>query len=936
MKLVLLTILCGLVTAFAPPHADADVDFDLEADRVQISSCLDASLKEKYGWTPFANFTANKRDLILEVAWWDSAILTSQVFYFIASDVLGYKVNFRVYDAGPSTGARLKSSESADVALEIWQSDSSAWYQQYVQLENTVVSYGSVGYSGRVGLYFPTYMFDQYPQFDSLNFWKALAHPEKQRLFPRSGTAPLGLNKDGQPICDGDPTGCVNATYTPAWYSESEKGNFMEIWLSSMQTTVYYFQRLIDGLHINATIAFLGDGSYTAMLDAYNNAKPFVAYNWRPTTTVASLNLTRIVFPDDPMGEFRVFQADPQHNPIKVDIPVETLFKASSSRFGKDFPELVYLISKFSISDKDIEDMLKKVPSTVGNWTDPVYFNSSCDWILKNEDTWKNWVPPPPKTYDTCPIGMGRYFSNNLWMCLSCPAGTYNFNASTTHACEPCIEGAICSGGKTVNADHMYWMSPFPEFITGDYIPELHLCPHPKQCCPHGNCTMEEACEHGFAGILCTDCADPNKYAWNGQCMNCQTAGSSLYLSIIAPFFVVGAVLFVPKYHAAEIEQIFFYYQVINLIFEENLGEVIKWEGMDTLLALFSLNIDRLVINCPLPIKGLPKALYRFLIPFLILIYFFWFYGFLKMFPFIHKSLPKYLSDQHLDVLFARSFTIIISFVLMPLTEAALVLMNCATVDGHKVVYHIPTVECYSDAHKAPLAIAYFTLAVLLLFYPLGLLVLLFKLWREGRIFEANSDHSKISHMDEIYESFYQPYRPLYFFMESVMIWERGLIVLVFTFMNHNKDSESSLAYLAIFAAYGLTRAYIQPFNKLLQVYLNREIGIGFLLFLALRQYAKYEPSPLNISGFVITIMLLPVVNHALRWIRQGYLERHQVIRASIQRVASKRVNQPKNKDVLYSAVPNNILGHSTGVTIQSVRTSTQDTGVIVSTNQIK
>ncbi|KAJ3011088.1 UNVERIFIED_CONTAM: hypothetical protein HDU68_001823 [Siphonaria sp. JEL0065] len=835
--------------------------------------------------------------------------------------VLGYKVNVRIYDGGPSTGERLKSSQSADIALELWQSDASTWYQQFVQLENSVISYGSVGYSGRVGLYFPTYMMDQYPQYDALNFWKSLIHPETRRLFPKPGDGPRIIKSDGSPVCDGDVAGCMNGTYIPTWYSDDQKDNFVEFWLETMETTVYYFQRLVDGLHLNATINFLGDSNYDTLVDAYDNGRPFLAYNWRPTTTVATMNLTRLVFPDDPMGEFQEFQIDPQNTPVTVDIPIETLFKASSSRFVKDFPELVYLLSKFSISDGDIESLLKKIPQSIGDWTDLQYFNTTCSWMMNNEDIWKNWVPPPPETFDTCPVGYGRYYSNALWMCLECPSGTFNLNPATTTGCDPCLDGLVCSGGNTVNIDRNHWMIPIPNNLTEKFVLEVHFCPHPQQCCPSGNCSASQACEEGFTGTFCLECEDSDLYAWNGKCMACERNGASLYLTIIAPFFVIAFVLFVPKYHAAEIEQIFFYFQVINLIFDENIGEVIHWEGMDKMLAVFSLDIDRLVIDCPLPIRGQSKTLFRFLLPFLIMVYFFWFYGLLKMFPWIQKKLPKYMAEQNIDVLFARSFTIVISFILMPLVEAALVLMNCDTIEGVKVVYHVPDVVCYSDPHKAPVAVAFLTLAVLILAYPLIMIILLIKLWREGRILELTSDHTQINHIDEVYEAFYQPYRPQYFFMESVVIWERGVIVLVFTFMNHNKDAESSVAYLAIFAIYGLTRAYIQPYNKLLQVYLNREIGIGFLIFLALRQYAKYEPVPLNIAGFVVTIMLLPVVNHTLRWIRQGYLDRHQVIHQSIQRVASKRIAK---KDVAYSAVPQTILGTAS---LQGVRNDAKAEG---------
>ncbi|KAI9348623.1 hypothetical protein BDR26DRAFT_706857 [Obelidium mucronatum] len=342
---------------------------DLEADDVVLPQCVfGQDMKAKYGWLDYADFTAGKRAIIVEMDWWDSAILTSQIFTFLLIHIMGYKVNLRSYDGGPVSGSRLNHGNSSDVVLELWRSDASTWYEKYVQLSNTVISYGSVGYTGRVGLYFPTYMFDLYPEYDELDFWKSLVHPESRRAFPYSGTIPTILDEDGLPACDGDPRSCVNGTYVPAWYSESEKENFMEIWHHGTAYTPNYFQRLIDGLHLNATVNFLGESMYPTMMEAYNNRKPFLVYNWRPTTTVAQFNLTRVGFPEDTSGSFARFQKDPQNNPVAVDIPPEILFKASSSRFLEDFPELGYFMTKFQITDKHMQNLLASIGANLPYW----------------------------------------------------------------------------------------------------------------------------------------------------------------------------------------------------------------------------------------------------------------------------------------------------------------------------------------------------------------------------------------------------------------------------------------------------------------------------------------------------------------------------------------------------------------------------------------
>ncbi|KAJ3054799.1 hypothetical protein HDU99_007695, partial [Rhizoclosmatium hyalinum] len=69
----------------------------------------------------------------------------------------------------------------------------------------------------------------------------------------------------------------------------------------------------------------------------------------------------------------------PVHTPVTVDIPVENLFKASSAKFATDFPELSYYLSKFSIPEQSIDLMLSKIPTTVGDWTDTSYTETTCD-----------------------------------------------------------------------------------------------------------------------------------------------------------------------------------------------------------------------------------------------------------------------------------------------------------------------------------------------------------------------------------------------------------------------------------------------------------------------------------------------------------------------------------------------------------------------------
>ncbi|ORY39005.1 hypothetical protein BCR33DRAFT_788456 [Rhizoclosmatium globosum] len=853
-----------------PTALPSDLDADFEGQTNNITSCLDSSYAVKHGWASFSNFTQGKREIELEVDWWDSGIMAPQIMYYLLTDVMGYKVDFKVYDGGSSTGRRLNYG-TVDLVLELWQSDASSWYQQYIQLDSTVLSYGSIGYSGRVGLYFPSYMWDQHPEYNWLDYFKALNYSGIQNLFPRAGTAPVGTKSDGTVICDGDVTLCSNGTYKPAWYKPADNNYFAEIWCNRPTNTPYYFQRLIDGLKLNLTMVFLSDNGFSYMADAYSKKQPFLYYNWRPTVTVSQFNFTRMIFPDDVLGDFKLFQANPSTYPLTTDIPVETLFKATSTRFSKDFPELSYLVSKFLLSDRDIKSMLAKLGPNVAAWSDPSYADATCTWLKQNEDIWGTWIPPPPQIFTKCPIGTGRYLVNSLWVCIACPVGTYNLNETTSQQCTDCLANANCLGGAIMTISANHWMSEIPalENITGDYIPDIHDCPYKKQCCPNGNCTSDKVCADEFGGPLCVECKDSEMFAWNQKCLNCSGPGVSFFLTLFMPLLVTIGILYLPSFHASEMEQFCFYYQVVNLIFSGGIGEVIGWDGMNTILALFSLDIEALVFDCPLPIKGVAKHFFRFALPLLFVSYFLFFYALVTLFPSLKAYLPQRIAKQNMNVLFSRAFVLVFNFIFMPLVEASLVLVECVDIEHHSVLYKIPSIECYSQQHAGPAAFAYIVLIILLFIYPAGLLSTLLFLRTKGRILHHHSDETH-NPMDRIIEPFYISYRPSYFFMEAVQVWERAIIVLCFTYLHHAGDEATSVPYLGIFITICLIRIYIQPFKNESLLYLSREIGISFIALLFLNQYANHvgQQKP---TVFILFLMVFPVVNHLLRWAAMTY-----------------------------------------------------------------
>ncbi|KAJ3093475.1 hypothetical protein HDU97_009605, partial [Phlyctochytrium planicorne] len=282
------------------------------------------------------------------------------------------------------------------------------------------------------------------------DFWKFFRSPKALSVFPRPGSAPHILLDGGIPLCDGDPFVCVNNTYVPKWFKQENADSFVEILHVTPDYSYSFYQRLIDGLQLNATIKFLGDSFDAYVQEQFRLKKPFLAYNWKPTAFVST-------------------------TPVEFDIPADKVFKVSSMNFANDFMNLQSLLQKFQLGETDVDFLLKEL-AVPGMSVSEV----SCKWLKQNIAVWKNWMPPPPNLHVTCNIGEGKYNVNGFGLCLSCPAGTYNWMNGTSEPCMRCPDHAFCPGGDKVNVASGYWQ---PEkSLSG--IPNIYKCPNTKACCP--------------------------------------------------------------------------------------------------------------------------------------------------------------------------------------------------------------------------------------------------------------------------------------------------------------------------------------------------------------------------------------------------------------------------------------------------------------------
>ncbi|KAJ3099673.1 hypothetical protein HDU97_002887 [Phlyctochytrium planicorne] len=838
-------------------QAAADgLEDDLVDSQVKTSSCFAQVNRTLFGWKDDVKaFIAKKRTIVIEQNAWDSSRIAVATLYPILTELLGYRVLIKEYFGGKTSGPRLDSG-LIDIAVELWPSDSS-WYNDMVRTRRTVLDSGSLGYTGRVGLYVPTYMFDLVPNVD-FDFWKFFKNPKALAAFPRPGTAPHVLTSDGLPLCTADELSCINNTYVPARYRPELAQYFVEIVHVTPDYSYAVYPRLIDGLGLNATIKYIGDSFEPYIKDLIQSKSPFIAYYWKPTALISANNLTRITFPDDSYGLFSKFLND-RSTPIKFDIPSDAVFKALSPSFSDDFPELVGLMQKFQLGESDMDILLRNLATSSLNSSEV-----ACNWLNEDSELWSKWIPPPPKLYVTCEIGQGKYEVNGLALCLTCPAGTFNWVNNTADPCQPCPDHAICPGGDRVNVASGYWLTE----KTADPKPSIYKCPNFHACCPDGNCTASEQCSDGFSGILCSTCEKEGYALWHDKCMECSTPKSSLYIILFFPILVCIMVLFIPPGEIPTLEFLFFFYQVTDLIFNHNVEQLLGSTGIKTFLAVLSLDIDGMVLNCPAKLFGVPKLLFRFLFPCLLLIYLAALYGIATVFckkvtsTDWKRFLPSYMREVPMHIVFFHGFETIFTLTNMPLVEAALELLDCRVILDQSLLYTAPQTKCFSRDHTAGLIVGIATLVLLLLVLPGALFILLLNAQRKG-ILLAEGNKEKANFGLQILDTMADAYQSQFFYFEAVQIVEKGLIVVFFKFFT-GSDSKSIIAYILLFMILSLIRIYVQPYSSRMKGFLMREIYLLWFALLGFRLAISFVDKE-AIVPYIVFILIIPATFHVIR-----------------------------------------------------------------------
>jgi hypothetical protein len=221
--------------------------------------------------------------------------------------------------------------------------------------------------------------------------------------------------------------------------------------------------------------------------------------------------------------------------------------------------------------------------------------------------------------------------------------------------------------------------------------------------------------------------------------MDCSSIGTSFWLIVFLTFFGVLGVMLIPQSLYVPIDTLAFYLQVVIFI----LGSIASdFSVVDKILAFVSININSLVTDCPLPLRDVQKLLFGY---FPVLMFYIWYLVIVLCVILVRRLYPKRHSSPywiHTDkplVLLFQAFMALLTFILMPLMDHSLKLLNCHTVNGKKLLFYEPEVECHKEPQTTGAAISVLVIIFLMGVIPFIVSCFLFYAWITGRL-EYDSD----------------------------------------------------------------------------------------------------------------------------------------------------------------------------------------------------
>ncbi|WP_112467884.1 ABC transporter substrate-binding protein [Streptomyces triticisoli] len=287
--------------------------------------------------SPFAN-AKGARTVTLSVQSWVGALSNVAVAQYLLEHELGYRVDLVQIDEVPAWDAL--SQGRVDAILEDWGHPEQE--QLYVEDKKTIARGGSLGVTGHIGWFVPTYFAEQHPDIKD---WKNLNKYADQFRTAESG--------DKGQLMDGSPA-----------YLTHDKA-------------------LVKNLNLDYQVVFAGSeaAQITQIKQFAKEKKPFLTYWYTPQWLSAKVPMTEVELPPYKEG------CDADAAKVACAYPHTPLQKYLNADFARSGGKAAAFLKKFKWTTEDQNEVSlliadqKLTPAEAAK-----------KWVEGHESTWRAWL----------------------------------------------------------------------------------------------------------------------------------------------------------------------------------------------------------------------------------------------------------------------------------------------------------------------------------------------------------------------------------------------------------------------------------------------------------------------------------------------------------------------------------------------------------------
>ncbi|MFI9648525.1 ABC transporter substrate-binding protein [Streptomyces sp. NPDC052040] len=287
--------------------------------------------------SPFANAQGSK-SLTLSVQSWVGAQSNVAVAQYILEHKLGYRVDTVQVDEIPAWDAL--SQGRVDAILEDWGHPDQE--KRYVEDKKTITPGGSLGVTGHIGWFVPTYLAKQHPDITD---WRNLN--KYASLFRTAESGGKGQLMDGSPS-----------------YVTNDKA-------------------LVNNLKLNYQVVFAGSeaAQITQMRQFAKEHKPFLTYWYTPQWLFKKVPMTEVKLPAYKEG------CDQDAAKITCAYPQTPLQKFLNTDFAKKGGKAATFLKKFHWTTEDQNEVSLMIADQKLSPDE-----AAKKWVDSHPATWKAWL----------------------------------------------------------------------------------------------------------------------------------------------------------------------------------------------------------------------------------------------------------------------------------------------------------------------------------------------------------------------------------------------------------------------------------------------------------------------------------------------------------------------------------------------------------------